>query len=162
VFRAGTNNSTLSIVGALTGSGTLAHQVYGAGNQTITITDGSAFTGNIDYNKERTAVTRVNSLGDSGKVRFGVANFLNNQDRQHVFEFVPGATANLVFNNREFEILGIAPITSPRPNAAFEIKSSNANHALIINTDLSNSHTGTDANLRFSGSGSQANTFPEI
>ncbi len=158
-FRTGANNGTTNITGALTGSGTLTHQVYGAGNQTITITDGSAFTGNIDYDKQRSATTRVNTLGDAGRIRFGVANFLNNQDRQHVFEFASGATADLVFDTRAFEIMGLAPITAPRPNAAFEIRSNNANHALIVNTDLVNSHTGTEINLRFSGSGTQANTF---
>ena len=158
-FRAGTNNNILNIIGALTGSGTLTHQQYGAGNQAINITDGSAFTGNIDYDMPRTATTRVNSLGDAGRIRFGVDNFLNNQDRQHVFEFASGATADLVFNTREFEILGSAPTTAPRPNAAFEIRSNNANHALIVNTDLINNHTGTEANLRFSGSSTQANTF---
>ncbi len=159
-FRAGTNNSNFAINGVLSGSGTLTHQQYGLGNQRIDLLNtNNTFTGNLDYDMPRNATTIVNSLGDDGRVRFGLTNFLNNQDRQHVFEFGSGATADLVFNTREFEILGSAPTTTPRPNAAFEIRSTNANHALVINTSLINSHTGTEANLRFSGSGNQANTF---
>ncbi len=155
-FKAGTNNSTLHITGALTGSGTLDHQVYGAGNQAITITDGSAFTGNLDYSKLRSATTRVNSLGDSGRIRFGLLNFGGIFNRQHVFEFGSGATADLVFNTRQFEIEGSSARTDY--SDSFEIRSNNANHALIINTDLINNHTGT-VPFRFMGSGTQANTF---
>ncbi len=162
-FRAGTNNSNFAITGALTGSGTLTHQQYGLGNQRIDLLNtNNTFTGNLDYDMPRNATTIVNSLGDDGRVRFGLTNFLNNQDRQHVFEFGSGGDEDLVFDQRQFEILGSAPTTTPRPNAAFEIRSNNANHALIINTDLINSHTGTETNLRFSGSGNQANTFAGI
>jgi autotransporter-associated beta strand protein len=151
-FRTGANNGTTNITGALTGSGTLTHQVYGAGNQTITITDGSAFTGNIDYDKVRSTVTRVNSLGDAGRIRLGVSSPFQ-ANREHVFEFGNGGTADLVFDNRQIEIMGSLNL------GGYGFRASNTSHAMVINTDIINSHTGATVEFRLSGGSTQANTI---
>jgi autotransporter-associated beta strand protein len=149
-FRTGANNGTVNITGALTGSGTLTHQVYGAGNQTITISDGSAFTGNIDYDKQRSALTTVNSLGDAGRIRLGVSSPFQ-ASREHVFEFGNGGTEDLVFDSRQIEIMGSLNL------GGYGVRASNTSHTMVINTDVINSHTGASVEFRLSGGSTQAN-----
>ncbi len=158
-FRSGVNNNNYTISGPVTGTGTLTHQQYGAGNQRINLTSTTnTFTGDLDYDMPRSATFRVNSLGDGGLMRFGIAGIGPDAGgatriRTHLFEFDSGGVEDMVFNTRQIELYGSTVL------GRYEIRNSNNDHALMINTDIINEHTGTDLNFRLSGSSGQDNTI---
>ena len=139
---------TVTVPGVVSGSGVLDINANNPNNKAVTVNlthAANTFTGNVNYDTGNSTQTlNVNSLGDGGKVTFGIAG------GAATFALNSSASASLTFNTRQFEIAGSGGGSGKIGN--------NSAQAFTINTDLICSGTG-NRTLTLDATGSGLNTF---
>jgi autotransporter-associated beta strand protein len=144
------SSGTVTVSGVVSGSGLLdlgANSLNGSSTVNLTNT-ANTFTGNVIFANQHGGTLTLNaaSLGDNGKVTFGLGNSANTQ----VFALHSDANATVNFNTRQFELAGTASTVSRIAN--------NSAQAFNISTDLLTSGTGTRT-LQLYGTGAGVSTF---
>jgi len=145
ILKLGGGNGTITVSGVVSGSGVLDVNALNLNaTETVNLTNTlNSFSGNVVYMENNgTRILNVNSIGDSGKVTFGLGT------ASQTFALNTGAAA-LTFNTRQFELAGIG--------AGGKISNNSAN-AFTINTDLLTTATG-NRTLTFGGTGAGLGTF---
>jgi len=150
-------NGTVTVNGAVSGTGTLLLN-HGNGNTSSTVilaNTANTFTGNVgssNYNGSGGRPLYVNSFGDGGKVTVGY-NSGNGTQYSKIFGLHSGAVAPLIFNVRQFEMIGSAASWMDYLTLA-----NNSAQAFTINTDLLVNALGTRT-LTLQGTGAGLSTF---
>ena len=112
---------------------------------TVNLTNpANSFSGNVIYTEGNgTRTLNVNSIGDSGKVIFGLGG------ASQTFALNSGANA-MTFSTRQFELAGTGGLLNKISN--------NSANPFLINTDLLTTATG-NRTLTFGGAGAGLGTF---
>ena len=140
---------TVTVPGVVSGTGVLDVNANNPNNKAVTVNltnSNNTFTGNVNFDTGNSTQTlNVNSLGDGGKVTFGVAG------GSPTFALNSSATAPLTFNTRQFVFAG--------SNTATYKIANNSAQSFTINTDLDASALTVSRTLTLGGTGSGLSTF---
>jgi autotransporter-associated beta strand protein len=137
----------MTFSGPVSGSGTI--QTGGSGNDANTreklglYSDANDFTGSL-VNKGGSAIIKVNSLGDGGKIQL--------YDGTGGLELGSGTATPLLFNTRQVELFGSSVISN---------NNATATNTITINTDLAVGSTGNKT-FTLAGSNTGDNTYGGI
>ncbi len=150
VLQIGPGNSILTVPGVVSGSGVLDVSALNMNSgYSVNLTNPTnTFSGDVIYSASNgNNPLSVCSIGDSGKVRVGLA--VNAVTK--TFALNSAATADLTFNTRQFELVGLT-------GGHLLAIANNSARAFTINTDLSVIATGTRT-LTLQGTGTGLSTF---
>ena len=144
------------VTGVLAGSGTLYIQGLSAGYDAEFLNTGNTFTGPIQVHSGDSVTLGMRSLADSpGPTTIGLDSQSNNGAK---FEYMSGAIAPLVLNNRQFELLVNGSAGSNLGRQPGIVNNAATANTITINTDLLITGTGSKKFLLMGGNTGD-NTF---
>ena len=146
----GSNNTTQTIAGNITGAGSLSIGKFSSGSPTVYLSNTTnTFTGTFSIIAMATTFVGINSLADSASLGAGNIRFAGGNGAQ-TLSLESGVNAPITLNNRRIEF-----VSTGNGAASFGNSSS---QAFTINTDLLVGYTGA-ASLTLGGNGTGLNSF---